>query len=602
VIGNVTNRRLKLIGSRFMAALALAAALGRSGTALAQELSWPVYPLNGHRFLDGSEYGRGPGGYLSIFSIVLLWLLFLAWLKIVDWVNRDTQQVRMSYAIWNSVVFFPFLLAFFFFGLSIPYIGFFMTLLSVAAPLGLYIFMRNRKVESHQRVLTPDHLRHLFARKAGQVGVKVDAEKKLDYQKGPPVELTAMGAADDQANQINLIKSRQSPGFLVAKEILASALDFRAERMMLDYAAQGVAVKYQLDGVWHDREPRDRESGDLALAVMKTLANLNAADRVQRQDGKFGAEYQGKKYACQITSQGVQTGERVVVQLQTGTVSIKTIEDAGIRPKMLEQLKEVIAQKSGFVVVSAMPSGGMSTTLTLLLKSVDRYMRDYYLVEDEAKREPEVENVTPVRYNPAGGETLVNVFTSLFRKEPNVIVVPELAEPQAIGMLCEQAVEDSMIIGTIRAKDAAEALIRVLMLKVPAKQFAPVAKAALNTRLIRKLCDGCKQAYPPSPEVLQKLGIPAGKVQAFYQPPAPPENPKDICKVCNGIGYHGRTAIFELLIVDDKVRAAMVQQPQLETIKKLARAAGNRNLQDEGILLVAKGVTSLQELQRVLKQ
>jgi type II secretory ATPase GspE/PulE/Tfp pilus assembly ATPase PilB-like protein len=601
VIGNVTNRRISKAYIGFTTVVAALASATVGSEAQGQELSWPVYPLDGHRFLSG-EYGRGPGGYLSLFSIVLLWLLFLVWLKIVDWVNRDTQLVGMSYAIWNSVVFFPFLLAFFLFGITVPYVGYFLTLLSVAVPTGVYIFLRNRKLAPHERVLTPDHFRHLFAGKAGKMGVKVDAEKKLDYQKGAPVELTAMGAADDQANQINLIKSRQSPGFLVAKEILADALDFRAERIMLDYAAQGVVVKYQLDGVWHDREPRDRESGDMALAVMKTIANLNAADRVQRQDGKFGAEYQGKKYVCQITSQGVQTGERVIVQLQSGTVAIKTIEDAGIRPKMLEQLKEVLSESSGFMLLSAMPAGGMSTTLNLLLKSLDRYMRDYYIVEEESKREPEVENVTRVEYSPAGGQTLVATLTSLFRKEPNVLVVPELSDPQAVGMLCEQAVEDSMVIGTIRAKEAAEALVRVLMLKVPAKQFAPVAKAVLNVRLIRKLCESCKQGYPPSPEVLQKLGIPAGKVQAFYQPPPVPENPKEICKVCNGIGYHGRTAVFELLVVDDKVRQALLQQPQLDTIKKLARAAGNRNLQDEGILLVAKGVTSLQELQRVLKQ
>jgi type II secretory ATPase GspE/PulE/Tfp pilus assembly ATPase PilB-like protein len=411
-----------------------------------------------------------------------------------------------------------------------------------------------------------------------------------------------MGAADDQANQINLIKSRQSPGFIVVKEMLADALNFRAERLMLDYAAQGIAVKYQLDGVWHERQPRDRESGDLALAVMKTLANLNAAERVQRQDGKFGVEYQGKKYVCQLTSQGVPTGERVIVQLQNNAIAIKTIEDAGIRPKMLEQFKELLAQKSGFVLITAMPAGGLSTTLNVLLKSVDRYMRDYYIVEESSKHEAEVENVTRVPYDTDAGETLQATLVSLFRKEPNVVVMPDLADPQAVAMLCEQAVEDSMIIGTIRAKEAAEALVRVLLLKVPAKQFAPVAKAVLNVRLVRKLCESCKAAYPPSPEVLQKLGIPAGKVQAFYQPPPVPENPKEICQVCNGIGYHGRTAIFELLVVDDKVRAALVQQPQLDTIKKLARAAGNRNLQDEGILLVAKGVTSLQELQRVLKQ
>ena len=140
------------------------------------------------------------------------------------------------------------------------------------------------------------------------------------------------------------------------------------------------------------------------------------------------------------------------------------------------------------------------------------------------------------------------------------------------------------------------------MLKVSADQFAPVVKVVLNTRLIRKLCEECRQPYAPNPEMLKKLGIPPDRVQALYRPPAPPEDPKEICQACRGIGYKGRTAIFELLIVDDKLRAALVKQPQLEVLRKVARAAGQRGIQEEGLVLVVKGVTSLQELQRVLKQ
>lgn len=159
-----------------------------------------------------------------------------------------------------------------------------------------------------------------------------------------------------------------------------------------------------------------------------------------------------------------------------------------------------------------------------------------------------------------------------------------------------------MVLGTIRAKEAAEALLRVLMLKVSAQQFAPVAKSVLNVRLIRKLCEECRQPYAPNPEMLKKLGIPPDRVQALYRPPDPPEDPKDICKVCRGIGYHGRTAIFELLKVDDKLREALLKQPKLEVLRKVAKANRHQGLQEEGLVLIVKGVTSLQELQRVLKQ
>ncbi len=135
--------------------------------------------------------------------------------------------------------------------------------------------------------------------------------------------------------------------------------------------------------------------------------------------------------------------------------------------------------------------------------------------------------------------------------------------------------------------------------------------ASLNMRLLRKLCDNCKQPYAPTPQILQQLGIPAGKVQALYRPhegplPLPPDAPKDAvpmpCRHCRGIGYKGRTAIFELLVMNDQLRTVLTKTPKIDILRAEARKAGYRNLQEEGIALVAKGTTSLPELLRVLKE
>jgi type II secretory ATPase GspE/PulE/Tfp pilus assembly ATPase PilB-like protein len=178
-----------------------------------------------------------------------------------------------------------------------------------------------------------------------------------------------------------------------------------------------------------------------------------------------------------------------------------------------------------------------------------------------------------------------------------------------------------LIIAGVRAKDAVEALLRVLLLKASAPEFAEAVRAVLCVRLIRKLNDTCKQPYPPPPQLLQKLGIPPGRVQALYrewQPPPPdPEEerrrrrkalPPGTCPLCelegpqcHGIFYRGRTGIFELLEVNDDIRKALVKKPQLEVLRSIARKSGHRGLQEEGILLVARGVTSLNELQRVMK-
>jgi type II secretory ATPase GspE/PulE/Tfp pilus assembly ATPase PilB-like protein len=129
--------------------------------------------------------------------------------------------------------------------------------------------------------------------------------------------------------------------------------------------------------------------------------------------------------------------------------------------------------------------------------------------------------------------------------------------------------------------------------------------AVLNVRLIRKLCEKCKEGYAPPAEVLKQLGLPAGRVEALYRPPTEPIDPKHpevVCDACQGIGYVGRTGIFELLLVTDEIREVLQTKPKLENLRAAARKAKHRSIQEEGVLLVARGVTSLPELVRVLKQ
>jgi type II secretory ATPase GspE/PulE/Tfp pilus assembly ATPase PilB-like protein len=121
----------------------------------------------------------------------------------------------------------------------------------------------------------------------------------------------------------------------------------------------------------------------------------------------------------------------------------------------------------------------------------------------------------------------------------------------------------------------------------------------LNQRLVRKLCESCKEPYAPPPALLQKLGIPAGRVEEFFRHP---EEPEEVCQECHGIGYVGRTAIYELLAMNKQLRQALIDQPKLETLRNVARQSGHRTLQEEGIAAVVRGITSLPELMRVLKQ
>ena len=439
-----------------------------------------------------------------------------------------------------------------------------MCLVAYLGPLIAYIVVRNQQMELHERVLTPSHIRHLLSEGLGKMGIKIASEAKAEWEKGVPVTMIAQGGKDPQQNQANLIEARQSKGFLPAKELVAGAIDNRAEKVMLDFSPQEVTTRYMVDGVWHDAENHERDEGDNLLSVLKRLAALKPEDRRSRQQGRLGVEYQGKQLQCTLVSQGTKTGERVLLTMSDTRNPFQSLEQLGMRPKMVERLKELMLTKRGFLLFSAMPSGGLSTTLEIALRSTDRLLRDFIAVEDVGNPMHDVENVDPVRFNPAAGETPDQLLDTILRKQPDVLVFPELVNAATVKRLCQAAADEQLIFGCIRAKEAVESLVRVLLMKVPAKSLAPVALAVVNQRLVRKLCEACQEEYVPPPALLTKLGIPAGRVDKLYRHP---ENPEKECPECHGLGYIGRTSIFELLVIDDTLRNTLLREPKLEVLR-----------------------------------
>jgi type II secretory ATPase GspE/PulE/Tfp pilus assembly ATPase PilB-like protein len=539
--------------------------------------------------------------YLSIWKLVLFWILFLLWVYSTDWVSRDTQEVDIPHKKWNPLVFGPFLGGFFLM-LVLPWflVSYPVLILTWVVPLAVYVVQRNKMVDPHERVMTKDHLRHWFARKAKLVGIKIKTEEKDPHEVGPAVVVAARGGPTPRDETARLLSARQAPGLTDARQMMSDALTRRADSIMLDYTQEAVAVRWLVDGVWHNAEAKEREVGDPALESLKILCGLNPQDRQSRQSGKFGLTFQEKtQYGAMLTSQGTQTGERVLIQFEGKKTTFESLEKLGMRPQMQEKLKELLAQKSGFMLFSAMPANGLRTTTTLAISGMDRFLREFIAVEDEAIRYQPIENVPAHTYSKAQGQTPDMILPELFLKEPNVVVVRDLVNARTVSLMCQEIMNERLMIGTVRAKDCAEALLRVLALKVPPSEFADAVIGVLNQRLIRKLCEHCKEAYQPPPQLLQQLRIPPGRVQLFYRPP---QNPEEPCPECQGIGYIGRTAIFELLAVDPTVRQALATTPKLDVLRATARKAGFRGLQEEGIVMVAKGLTSLQELMRVMKQ
>jgi type II secretory ATPase GspE/PulE/Tfp pilus assembly ATPase PilB-like protein len=583
----------------------LAVVLMGVGTGQLLAAEWPDYTPTPKPGVDF----RGPGFYLSWIKILALWSIFLLWVKTTDWVSIDCQELKLDYLRWNPIVFGTFMFAFVLVWL-IPMMSFWIALpivlIAYIAPLTTYIVYRNSKVDNNRRVMTGEHLRFWFATNLNKMGMKIETEKRDPHELGPPVKLIAQGGPDSQTDNARLLMARQSPGMLTAREILAEGLAGRATSFMLDYTAQGVAVRTLIDGVWIPHEPRPRETGDPALESLKMLCGLNPQDRQSRQEGTFALDYESRRYVASLVTQGTPAGERTLIQFEEGKIPRRTLDDLGMRTKLQEQLQEALGLPQGLILFSAPPGSGLRSTTDAVLHSCDRFTREFATMEEESNRYQEVENIPVTTYNAAETPSPSEVLPKFFRTEPAVVVVRDLVDAATVSFLCEQIPDNRLIISTVRAKDCAEALLRVLALGVSPADFSKSISAVVNQRLIRKLCDGCKQAYAPPPQVLQQLGIPEGRVQALYRPfqpnPQDPQESKEPCQTCGGIGYFGRTAIFEVLIVGDAVRKALASGAKIDALRQAARKDGMKSLQEEGVLLVAKGTTSLPELMRVLKQ
>ncbi|MGI9519319.1 MAG: ATPase, T2SS/T4P/T4SS family [Pirellulaceae bacterium] len=429
----------------------------------------------------------------------------------------------------------------------------------------------------------------------------------------PPIKFAAAGDTAD-LREANLQAVQPSPGYSYLVVMVADAITKRADLVLMDFTSNAVGVRYQVDGLWHNMPTMPRTSGDYMLASLKQLAGLDYRERRARQIGKFQAEYLKKKHKCRVTSQGVSSGERVALVVDREKPPLENVEDIGMRPGMQSQLVKLMNEPAGLIMFSGLPGDGLSTTWRAALQSTDRFMRDFFVVEEQSRQEPEIINVTRETYDSSTGDTVHSVMRSLMLREPNVVAFTEMADGSSLDELSKLSNKHELTtFCRLPARHAVEAVMRGLMLKPNVPEFARALRAVTGQRLLRLLCQTCRQAYQPNPNLIAQLGLPPARVPVLYRhfQPAPEQvmdaqgRPIEIepCENCGGPGYFERTGIFELLLVDDRFRAAMQDpEPNVQKLAAAAQQSGHITLREEGIVLVARGDTSLEELQRVLKK
>jgi type II secretory ATPase GspE/PulE/Tfp pilus assembly ATPase PilB-like protein len=431
------------------------------------------------------------------------------------------------------------------------------------------------------------------------------------WQTGTPVEFSPKIKERTEAQSL-LVLVRQGAGYEVAGGLLGHAIAARSTHILMDFSQRGCAIRYQIDGNWEQVAPLDRETGDAMLYAIKQLCLMNPADRRSAQTGSINIKLVKDKYDLQVQSQGVPTGERVLIKFEAEKIAFERMTDLGMRDKMLETYKSKLDSEGSLILITAPKGEGLTTTWIISLNAADRLIRDFQSFEEEGSGEPEIINISQNFYGGDTGKTQEALVKSACLKEPDVLVFPEFPLNESFSTAMVQVEKmDKQVITRAVAPSAMAGFVAIVA-KYPelATQIAATTGAVIGQRLIRRLCDNCKVGFEPTPQLLKQLGIPAGRVAMLYQPFVLPPveqqvdengNPAPItpCHICNGRGYYGRIAIFELLTPGEKLRDAILKTKDIAQLNAIAKSEGHRSLQTEAVLTVARGLTGLDELKKL---
>ncbi len=544
------------------------------------------------RLADAGQWGAGP------VQLVLVLLLAMAAFLMVNWALKDIRRVRTEPGRWAALVLAGAVL-----GpataLLVPsfYAGFPLGVVVTAGAGFIYALHRNGQVPAAQRVLTGAHVERVKRRLRGEA-----AEEPT---RGPVIGVGRDIIFLDQADlpiKLEALTDAEREGYEQTERVLYDAIVRQSQIVGVLVRRQGAQVRFRAGGQVIEGGDVAHPAAEFLAAGLKRLANLNPAETRKPQEGRFRAVVAGQTFECRVKTAGSVRGEQVSVRIIDPLTSRMALEDLGLNAGQLGAVKAALEAKPGIVVVSSPKNGGLTTTLHACLRHYDRYMNNVVCFDPHV--DLEVESVRHVGLNQEEGEAAARQVREAVLAEADVVAVDSLSSPEVGRVLADAAADRRILIG-LRASDAGQALARVAQLLGAAAPLAGALRLVVNQRLVRLLCDECKEGYRPNPEFLRKANLASQKVDVLYRPPKLQTDEKGrpvVCPVCHNVRFRGQTGLFEVMDVDEAARQLIGAGASVSDVRTHARKGGMRNLQEEGLRLVIEGRTAIEEVLRAIKQ
>lgn len=406
----------------------------------------------------------------------------------------------------------------------------------------------------------------------------------------------AAGAAAEDEEQIKDL-ALDAPVIDLVNRLFREASAARATDLHIEPARGRVIVRRRVDGMLQDAGVLPADFGKAAVSRIKILTQLNIAERRLPQDGRARVRANDREYDIRVATMPTIHGESIAIRFLSAVNQVPDIGRLGLVPRDIEKLKAQSSHAHGLIVVTGPTGSGKTTTLAAVLDYLNDPARKILTIEDPV--EYQVEGVNQIQVRPEIGLTFATTLRSMLRLDPDIIMVGEMRDSETAKIGVNSALTGHLVLTTLHTNSAAGAITRLLDLGVQAFLIASTLRCVVAQRLVRKLCVNCRTQYVASPGIVAQLSPDL----AASRKDKPVRLWKAVgCDHCNGTGYLGRAAIFEILVVDDAVRKLIRPDISADLIAQAARKSGMTTMVVDGFNKCLEGITTAEELGRVVSE
>ncbi len=384
----------------------------------------------------------------------------------------------------------------------------------------------------------------------------------------------------------------EAPVVQLLNHIVTDAIRQGAGDIYLEPGEHDLRVRYRIDGVCQEVMRGPIKLHRQLLSRLKIQSGMDIAERRVPQDGRFGVTLDGASVDFRVAVLPTVNGEMSVMRLLRKDAIMMSLEQLGFLEQPLERVMEAISRPYGALLVTGPTGSGKSTTLYAAINKTTAPQVNLITVEDPV--EYRLEGLSQVQVHEKAGLTFASALRSILRQDPDVVMVGEIRDRETATIAVEAALTGHLVLSTLHTNDAPSALTRLTEMGVEPFLTASAVNCVLAQRLARRLCPDCKEPYVPDTAVLDRIGFP-------YEPGDLPTLYRAVgCRRCNDIGYRGRMGIHEVMSMTEEIERACVEHASGDVIGRIAVAQGMKTLRDDGFEKVRMGLTSIEEIMRVV--